>query len=177
VADEVTKEIEGQTLEPAELPEEEPEAAPPLKRLRLPYPPSGGHRTSDKEEPESGFQRNLREFGQSDPGLMATARYSMYVPGGTAVSAAAFTIAAGRSALRGFEQARREPIVERVNPNYPAPPCSPQDIVGIQNDVLHTLDSRVEAEAASTAMAGQDAEGHRRRDQRYRSAREGRRPP
>jgi hypothetical protein len=50
-----------------------------------------------------------------------------------------------------------EPVIEHVNPNYPAPPGTPQQIVDIQNEILETLDARAQAEAASAAMAKQES--------------------
>ena len=44
-----------------------------------------------------------------------------------------------------------------MNPNYPAPPCSPQDIVDVQNQILQVLDSRAKAEATAAAMTRQEA--------------------
>lgn len=49
------------------------------------------------------------------------------------------------------------PVTEHVNPNYPAPPATPQLIIDVQNQILETLDARAEAEAASATMAKQEA--------------------
>lgn len=119
---------------------------------------SGTESEGEEEgEQESGFQRNLRQFSETDPELMKAARVGMYVPGGSAVSAAAFTTAAVHTAQRGYADARREPVIERVNPNYENPPCTPQEIVDVQNQILETLDDRAKTEAASAAMAQQQA--------------------
>lgn len=136
--------------------EVEPEQLP-LKNLRLGLPTPGDNKKADSEEEESGFQRNLRQFGETDPQLMKAARVGMYLPGGAVLSATAFTAAAARTAARSFEQARREPIVEHVNPHYPPPPCSPQDIVNVQNQILETLDDRAKTEALSAESAKQQA--------------------
>jgi hypothetical protein len=63
----------------------------------------------------------------------------------------------GESKSEGFDKARQEPIVEHVNPNYAPPPCSPQDIVNAQNEILRTLDARAEAQGIQSDMAGQEA--------------------
>jgi hypothetical protein len=65
--------------------------------------------------------------------------------------------AAGVTALRGVVRAHAEPVIEHVNPNYPAPPSSPQDIVNVQNQILQTLDARAKAEDVAAAMAKQQA--------------------
>ena len=105
----------------------------------------------DSEEPESGLMRNIRAIGEMDPSKMSTAEKAVFVAGGPLAGTA------GVNAMRGFEEARREPIVEHVNPNYSPPPCTPQDIVDLQNDILQTLDGRAQSEQAATAMAGQVA--------------------
>ena len=46
--------------------------------------------------------------------------------------------------------------MERVNPHYQSPPCSPQDIVNVQNEILQTLDAREKAEDVAKAMAGEE---------------------
>jgi hypothetical protein len=57
----------------------------------------------------------------------------------------------------GSGQAMGEPIVEHVNPNYSPPPCTPQDVVDVKNEILETLDARAQSEQAAALMAGQEA--------------------
>ena len=83
---------------------------------------------------------------------MTTSEKIVYLAGGPATGAAAIT------AMRGFEEASSEPVVEHVNPKYPDPPCTPQKIVDVQNQILDTLDARAQAEASSAAMAKQEAD-------------------
>jgi hypothetical protein len=89
-------------------------------------------------------------------GSFTTGEKALYIGAGTALLGVGGAAAAAAS-LSGFEQARREPVVEHVNPNYPPPPCSPQDIVDVQNQILETLDARAKAEDASAIMAQQQA--------------------
>ena len=60
-------------------------------------------------------------------------------------------------AHEGFEQARREPIVKNVNPDYPPPPCTPQQIVEVRRDIAEASAAREQSQAASRAMAGEAA--------------------
>ena len=46
--------------------------------------------------------------------------------------------------------------VEQVNPNYPSPPGTPQQIVDFQNEAEHLLSSRAQAEQAEAQMAAEE---------------------
>jgi hypothetical protein len=46
--------------------------------------------------------------------------------------------------------------IERVNPNYPSPPGTPQQIVDFQNEAEHLLSSRAQAEKAEAQMAAEE---------------------
>jgi hypothetical protein len=52
----------------------------------------------------------------------------------------------------------RRPItgVERVNPNYPEPPGTPQQIAAIQDQIVNLLAARAQAEQAETQMTAQE---------------------
>lgn len=63
---------------------------------------------------------------------------------------------AGQKTSEGFGKGRQEPVVERVNPQYPPPPGHPNDIVAMQNKILKTLEARAQAESIGTAMAKQE---------------------
>ena len=152
VTDEATIESQLDAVALAEMQEEQELTigAPPA-RLRSPMPREYGK--SAKEEPESGFERNMREFSQMTRSVssMTTTEKLVYLAGGPVTGGAAIT------AMRGFEKARSEPIVEHVNPNYPAPPCSPHDLTVIQNEILEILDARSQTQDTATAMAAQQA--------------------
>jgi hypothetical protein len=115
-------------------------------------------------EPGGGPEGAGPESDSTDPtrttysvrGAFTTSEKALYIGAGTALLGVGGAGAAAAS-LSGFEQARREPVVEHVNPNYPPPPCSPQDVVDVQNQILETLDARAKAEDASAAMAQQQA--------------------
>jgi hypothetical protein len=130
-----------------------PELQPRSGSFRMGSPPAGMVRPKSEEpgkkEPESGLSRNLREFGQMDPRKMTDAEKVIFLTGGPLGGPA------GVNALRGFKEARSEPVVEHVNPNYPPPPCTPQEIVNVQNEILTTLDARAQAEDVAQAAAGQ----------------------
>jgi hypothetical protein len=49
------------------------------------------------------------------------------------------------------------PILERVNPHYPNPPASPEDIVSLRNQVIDILAARAKAEQFAGMMAAQVA--------------------
>jgi hypothetical protein len=51
-----------------------------------------------------------------------------------------------------------------VNPNYTAPPCEPQEIVNIQNEILRTLDAQAHAEQLASDMAAQKAHHEANKD-------------
>jgi hypothetical protein len=133
----------------------EPAAQASGLRMTLPVPSrsGGGAQKQDKEsqEPESGLMRNIRAMREMDPGKMSTVEKGVFVAGG------AFAGTAAVNTMRGFEEARREPIVEHVNPSYSPPPCTPQGIVDVQNEILETLDARAQSEEAAAVMAGQEA--------------------
>ena len=99
----------------------------------LPAASRAGEREGERGQ-EPGLRRNLDEFAHLDVRSMNTTEKVLYaaevVGGGAAVTA-----------LRDFEQAVREPVIEHVNPNYPVPPCMPNDIVAIQNQIRQILDS------------------------------------
>lgn len=115
------------------------------RRLGLPMvPPSGGGGPSKKDEPESQLRKNVREFISPASLLSPT------------TAATDFAIGAGSALMGGAKKAASEPIVRHVNPKYPPPPCTPQDIVNIQNDILQALDARAQAEAIAWEMNGQE---------------------
>ena len=144
---------------PSQAPVEQPAKAPkpPVNVSHLPPAAHIGAKQpkksegKDSEEPESGLMRNIRAIGEMDPSKMSTAEKSVFIAGGPLAGTA------GVNAMRGFEEARREPIVEHVNPNYAPPPCTPQDIVDVENQILETLDARAQSEKAAAIMAGQQA--------------------
>lgn len=79
--------------------------------------------------------------------------------GGAKVGSSAGVLVAGSviTARHAYDKAKQEPIVEHVNPNYAAPPCQPQEIVDLQNQVAETLDARTRALETAKAMAGQES--------------------
>jgi hypothetical protein len=110
---------------------------------------AGAHAGEKKGEGGGGLLRNVSDFYQMGARPMTTTETAVYYRGGPIAGGAAVT------ATRGFEQARREPIVERVNPSYPAPPLTPQDQVDVQNQILLTLDARAKTEDVARVMARQ----------------------
>jgi hypothetical protein len=102
------------------------------------------------------------ESEENDPTLTGQVVGEPLFTDGTALSLGPGTLSNGTgdadsamAHVAGIAQGHGEPIVERVNPNYPSPPCSPQEIVGVQNQILNTLDARSQAEEASAVMAKQ----------------------
>jgi hypothetical protein len=103
---------------------------------------------SDKDEPfAAGLRRNIAIAAKIDPRKLNTAEKLAYASGGPLAV----------TTVQGVEKGISEPIVEHVNPSYPPPPCTPQDLVDIQNEIGRTLDARAEAEELSTSMAEQEA--------------------
>jgi len=64
---------------------------------------------------------------------------------------------ASEEAQQGFEEARRKPFVKNVNPDYPPPPCTPQQIVEVRREIAEASSAREQSQAASQAMAGEAA--------------------
>ncbi len=122
-----------------------------VSRLRASEAQSGEQKGEKKDEWFAGLRHNAKEYSKMSFSAMSTAEKAVYLAGGPAAGAA------GVSFMRGFEQGRNEPVIEHVNPNYPTPPGTPQDLVNMQNDILLTLDARAQAEATSKAAAGQVA--------------------
>jgi hypothetical protein len=52
--------------------------------------------------------------------------------------------------------ASNAPVIERVNPNYQPPPGIPDDLVGLQNQIITTLDTRATAEKYAGLMTKQE---------------------
>jgi hypothetical protein len=110
---------------------------------------AGAHAGEKQDTGGGGLVRNVSDFYRMSAGPMTTTEAVLYYGGGPMAGGAAVT------GMRGFEQARREPIVEHVNPSYPAPPLTPQDQVELQNQILLTLDARAKTEDVANAMARQ----------------------
>jgi hypothetical protein len=113
---------------------------------------SGGGQPTSGED----LNRDMPELGHMDRGPISSGEKGLYYAGWSAMLGTPGTAVADAT-FSGYEKARREPIVEHVNPNYPPPPCTPQEIVDVQNQILETLDARAQAEAASAAMAKEEA--------------------
>jgi hypothetical protein len=143
--------VEAEREMQAEREAEEAERANQLTPRRFSLPPLGppaGPRKRDepegKSESESQFTKNMREF--TSLRLRSPSEAAMFAMAGPA----------GVVTMRGVIKAHNEPVIRHVNPNYPPPPCMPQEIVNIQNDILQALDSRAEAEGVAAAMAAQE---------------------
>jgi len=103
---------------------------------------------------EDGFgdaaMRNWRAATAMNPRL-ATAAVVAGVP--QALLAAHAAVELGK----GYAKARREPVIEHVNPAYESPPGSPQQVVDLQNEMLKILEQRAAVEGVQTSAAKQES--------------------
>ena len=129
-----------------EAAEEEKANQRAARQLTVPRQPPGSKDPSKKDEPEGQFSKNMREFKGVYTGPLTLAESAMLATAGPA----------GVVAMRSAVKARSEPIIRHVNPNYAPPPCMPQDIVNIQNDILQALEAKAQAEGVAAAMTAQE---------------------
>jgi hypothetical protein len=115
---------------------------------------AGAGEAQKQEEREPGLVKNLVDFSTMDVTAMTPAERATYLTAGPLGGGAAIT------AMRGFEQARSEPVVEHVNPNYPPPPGTPQQVVDLENQMLEAQMARAQAEDTAAAM-GQQVTHHK----------------
>jgi hypothetical protein len=140
--------LEAEPESGAELPEQQKKRLPSATVLPVSAGQGSQQAEAEKKEPfAAGLRRNLGVAAHMDPRKLPTDQKIAYLAGGPVAV----------STLQGYERASTEPMVEHVNPNYPPPPCSPQDIIDIRNEVLRTLDARAEAKELSWEMAGEAA--------------------
>ncbi|HZD49525.1 MAG TPA: DUF4157 domain-containing protein [Silvibacterium sp.] len=148
-----------------------PKQAGPARQAEQPRPPAPGPRRAPPEPPAPVKETPI----EAVPTPEAGAETSPAGPPGTApkppASASHLPPASriganqppgtggGQSDEKedGSGQAMGGPIVEHVNPNYAPPPCTPQDIVDIENQILERLDARAKSEDAAAIMRKQEA--------------------
>jgi len=88
--------------------------------------------------------------------LPTNAPHPMFSPAYQAAQAAANErVDEGSSGNIGAEQGS-QPGVEQVNPNYPPPPGTPQQLEAIQEEIVNLLAARARAESAEQQMSRQE---------------------
>jgi hypothetical protein len=172
-----------------------PEKAPEAKPVPEPLPettPTPGPKPKAGPEPIGPETRNLglaaragaaagkggpaAKEEEAEPGVTArgpltTGEKALYIASGTMLLGPGGGVAAALS-LSGFEKARREPVVEHVNPQYPEPPGTLQDHVNVQNQLLDILQARAQAEAAQQ-VGGREEAKHQANQEPIQKAQEG----
>jgi hypothetical protein len=123
----------------------------------------------EDKETKGGFWSNLSQFGQEESKSMTPAKAGVL---GTLGPGALYAGWAADKAMKGFEKARREPIVEKVNPHYPDPPGTLEDQTRLQKEVLDILQARAQAEAAAKVM-GREEQKHKANEEPIGKAKKG----
>lgn len=104
---------------------------------------------AQKDEP-SQLWKNLGDFGHDRVKAQTEGQATAKKYGGRFIGGAI------AQAMQGADKASTEPVVEKVNPSYEAPPGTPQQIVDFQNEALQALDARKKAEAVAQAMGKEE---------------------
>lgn len=104
---------------------------------------------AQKDEP-SQVWKNLGEWGHDRVEAKTDGQATAKKYGGRFIGGAI------AQAMQGSDKAKAEPVVEHVNPNYEAPPGTPQQVADFQNEALEALDARKKAEAVAQAMGKEE---------------------
>ena len=141
-------------------------ATPPLAKTPIGVGsgrPAGGlpsfvpRRPTGPGTQEDGFGAGIARNWHGAMGMDPRASTAALVLGGPAGLLAAH---AASELGKGFAQARREPVIEHVKPDYEPPPGSPQDVVDLQNDMLKILEQRAAVEGVQSS-AGTEQSRHK----------------
>ncbi len=152
----------GSSPQPATTPSPQPDttsqpAVEPTKiQAATPQPEPPKVRT-DEGTPAAGQQADIElktEAGAvaapMDPTKIGQGEKIADEPGGPPAAYAT------RKVNEGIAKEKAGPVIEHVNPHYADPPCTPSQIVMVQNHILETLAERARMEQAAAAMGKQE---------------------